>query len=328
MKWYEPVDIWDMMNINSRDEFVKQFIVEGKFHKNVPEDISNSFVTVSYLLAHSYYHLPMFDEALSKALLIMEMAVKLKAEKLGIDLKNKPNKKGERWNKNYSSLIDEICLEKSLVFLKSDFDRAREIRNYKMHPSKHSFSGTMSYASQNSRLFVNIINLLFLDYACLDKMQNKINDLESSLLSFKNGLFALEFNKQRILIDGFHTFKFREVEDRSILLLLIDPLTTKVHEQFVDKKYPDPLIISFTEYEIGENYIEGCDLEGVPVKVYVDDSDANLETYYHYNRELSKVSESDLESFINFNSQRALWKMEKIICDNLWSIEEENQLEV
>lgn len=324
MEWYEPVDIWNMFGINSKKEFVASYVIEGKFHKNVPEDISKSFVTVSYLLAHSYYHLPMFDEALSKALLIMEMAVKLKAEELGIDLKNKPNKKGERWNKNLSGLIDELCLEKSLEFLKSDFNRAREIRNHKMHPSRHSFAGTMSYASPNSRLFVNILNLLFLDYDGLNKMQKKINDLELSLLPFKNGLFVLEFNNQRILIDGFHTFKFREFEDKSILLLYINTLTTKVHEQFVEKKYQEPLIIEFSEFIIEENYIEGLDLEGHSLKIYVDDSEANLKTYFQYNEALSEVSESDLNMFINFNSQRALWKMEKIICENLWVIGKEN----
>jgi len=321
MEWYEPVEIWDMFGINSREEFVASYVVEGKFHKNVPVDILKSFVTVGYLLAHSYYHVPMFDEALSKALLIMEMAVKLKAKELNIVLKYPPKKNGDVYEKKLWKLIDEICLNEELSFLKPDFDRARGIRNNKMHPSNHSFAGTASFAAGNSRLFVNVINLLFLNAESLNKLHKRIEQLENKLFPFKKGLNVLEYENRKILIDGFHTFKYREFQDNSLLLLYINPLTTTVSEQFVEKKYPDPLIITFTQFEIQENYIEGLDLAGQPMKIYLDDKSVNLKTYYVYKEALSKVSESDLHMFINANSSRALWKMEKIIYENCWKKE-------
>lgn len=318
MQWYESVEIWDIFGINSREEFVEKYVVEGKFHRNVPEDIPKSFVTVSYLLAHSYYHLPMFDEAFSKALLIMEMVIKLKAKQLNIPLKRPPNKKGVVLDEKLWKIIDDICKNEELAFLKSDFNRARHIRNNKMHPDRHSFAGTMSFADSNVRLFVNIINLLFLDKIKLIKLHKENEKLEAELFPFQHGLHVLEFQDKRILIDGFFEFKYRKFNNNELLIIYISPLTTTVHEQYVEHKYPEPLVITFTKFKIDEDKIEGEDLENKPMRIYVDDKEQNLMTYYKYNEALNKISESDINTFINWNSSKALWQMEKVIYENCW----------
>lgn len=320
MDWYEPDARW-YLHTTSREDFVTNYVVEGKFHKDVPEDIVKSFETVTYLLAHSYYHWPMFDEAFSKALLIMEMAIKLKAKQLKIDLKSPANKKGITYDKKLSKLINEICLNEELSFLKADFDRARNIRNNKMHPDRHSFAGVMSFAHSNIRLFINIINLLFLEPEKLKALHIKIQSIESQLYPFKTGLYVLEFQNKKILIDGIYTFKYRELENKKLLVVYINPLTTTVSEQFIEKKYPAPLIITFTDFEIKEDSIEGVDINGEPVRIYIDDKEQNLKTYYDYNLALSKVSESDIDTFINFNSSKALWAMERVIYENCWRSE-------
>mgnify|MGYP005988690995 CR=1 FL=1 len=319
MNWFEPIDIWDLFGINSREEFVVRHVVEGKFHKDVPEDISKSFVTVSYLLAHSYYHLPMFDEAFSKALLIMEMAVKLKAKQLNIDLKLPANKKGVVYDKKLSKIIDEICLNDELSFLKPDFDRARNLRNRKMHPDRHSFAGTFSLADSNIRLFGNIINLLFLEKEALKALHKDIKQMETKLSPFKKGLQVLEFQNKKILIDGFHMFKYRDFNNIKLLMFFVNPLTTKVHEQFVEHKFPKPLIITFTDFKINKDSIEGVDLDNKSMKIYTDDKEQNLKTYADYIIGMSKVSESDIHLFSSSNSGTALWKMEEIIYKNCWS---------
>jgi len=312
MEWYEPEDIWDIYGINNRDKFVERYVIEGKFHEGVPEDIPKSFVTVSYLLAHSYYHWPMFDEALSKALLIMEMAVKLKAKKLNI-----PTKKGKRDRRLVDVIRDVFSIE-HLKYLKSDFDRARNLRNIKVHPDRHSFAGAMSFADVNSQLFVNVINMLFMNEEQLQKLHNDINILDNQLTPFKKGLHVLEFQGKKILIDGFFDFKYREFKDKKLLIMYINPLTTTVHEQFVEHKYPEPLVITFTLFKINDNGVEGEDIDGNPMRIYVDDKEQNLKTYYDYNESLSKISEKNIHMFINWNSSRALWQMEKIIYENCW----------
>lgn len=312
MEWFEPEKSWDLFGINSRDEFVKEYVVEGRFHERVPEDITKSFITVSYLLAHSYYHFPMFDEAMSKMLLIMEMAIKLKAETLNI-----PLKKGKR-DKRLAEIINEVFENKEMVFLKPDFDRAREFRNMKMHPKKHQFMGVMGFTNDNARLFVNIINLLFLDTKDLEKIISKTDQLHNDLKPFQNGLHVLQFQGQKILIDGFHTFKYREFENNKMLLIYVNPIIKSVHEQFLKRKYPEPLIIAFSEFIIKEDSIEGLDLERNAMKIYIDNKEQNLKTYYDYIMALSDISETDIQIFVELNSSSALWKMEKIVYENFW----------
>jgi hypothetical protein len=137
MKWLEPDERWELFSIKSFEDFINSYVVIGKFHNQVPEDIVNAFETVSYLMVHSYYHYPMMDEAMTKALLIMEMGVKIKAKQSGIDLETVLNKKGKRNAKILKDLIDEVCEVNGLNFLKKDFDRVRDLRNSKMHPEQY-----------------------------------------------------------------------------------------------------------------------------------------------------------------------------------------------
>jgi len=314
MDWYEPEHIWEIYGIKTRDQFVKRFVVEGKFHENVPEDISKSFITVSYLLAHSYYHWPMFDEALSKALLIMEMSVKLKAKELNISIERTRNNKRPS-NRSLVELIDEICDIPEYTFLKQDFNRARNLRNIKMHPDRHSFSGVMSFADANAILFINVVNMLFLDSAQLKTIHEKVEQLENELTPFKSGLHVLEFEGKKILIDGFHMFKYRELENNALLLLYINPLTTKVEEQFLEHKYPDPLIVGFSEYEIKNNKLKGIDINGETMSIYISDKPENLDAYGNYCQALSKIPEEKIHMFSSSNSSSALWKMERMIYE-------------
>lgn len=319
MKWYEPENLWDIYGITNRAEFVEEFVVVGKFHKNVPEDIINSFETVSYLLAHSYYHWPMFDEAFSKALLIMEMAVKLKAQELGIDLELPPNKKGVIYDKKLSKLINEISTYSELSFLKSEFYRAKKLRNTKVHPKSHTFMGALGFPQSNAQLFVNVINMLFMTKEQLINMHEKTAVLRNQLEYFSHGLHILEFNNKKILTDGFFHCKYREFKNNKLLLVFINPLTTKVNEQFTEKKYPEPLIVTFKDFTITEKSIEGIDLEGKLLKIHKDNKPENLNTYHNYSEALSKISESDIHIFNQSNSSRALWQMEKVIFENCWN---------
>lgn len=319
MDWYEPDTRWDLY-ATSREDFVTKYVVEGKFHNNVPQDIVDSFETVTYLLAHSYYHWPMIDEAMSKVLLILEMTIKLKANQLDIPLEKK-TKNNRTIKKRLVDIIDAVFKKEDLQFLKADFDRARNLRNIKMHPERHYFLGAMSFTDSNARLFVNTINLLFLETNSLKVLHSKIDCIESKLQPFKTGLHVLEFQNKKILIDGFYISKYREFNKNKLLMLYLNPLSTKVHEEFVEHKYPEPLVLTFTDFEIKEDSIEGVDIDGEPVRIYINDKEQNLKTYYDYNLALSKVSQSDIDTFINCNSSKALWKMERIIYENCWRSE-------
>ncbi|WP_304016503.1 hypothetical protein [Nonlabens dokdonensis] len=314
--WYSYDTRWDLY-AKDREDFVAKFVVEGKFHEGVPEDVIKSFETVSYLLAHSYYHWPMMDEAMTKLLLILEMVVKLKAQELEISLERK-TKNNKIITRRLIEIIDDIFQNEYLLFLKPDFDRARNLRNMKMHPDRHSFMGAMGFTDSNARLFVNIINLLFLETDKLKALHSKIKSIEATLQPFKSGLHILEFQNKKILIDGFHMFKYREFNKNKLLMMYINPLTTKVHEQFLEHKYPEPLIITFTDFIINDNSIEGVDLNGKLMKIYSNEKEENLKVYQKYLFALSKISEIEIGIFSSSNASKALWKIERIIYENCW----------
>lgn len=318
MEYYEPDSTWEVFGITNREEFVNQYVVEGRFHKIVPEDIVKAFKTVTYLMAHSYYHYPMYDEAMNKALIVMEMAVKLKAKQLEIPLKMTPNKNGVEYDVKLGKLIDKICLIEHLSFLKQDFDRARDIRNSRVHPEEYTLSGFLGYTDKNAMLFINLINLLFLPENEMQSLITKQEQLEKQLEKFKNNLFVVEFNDTKILIDTIHKFKFLKNLNHKLLILFVNPIRIDAFETITNKTYGDPLLLKLKDFEIDSLNINGVDLENNPIKIYKNIKPENLEKALYYYNELSKVSERDLYIFISSNSNKSLWEMEKIIYENCW----------
>ena len=190
MEWYDPDDRWEVWGIKTKGEFVDKFVVPGKFHGRVPKDVVVAFDTVTHLMAYAYYHYSLLDVAMEKALLIMEMAVKLKAERLGIELKRKPSKRNEVYDKTLNEIIGEVCKYKEIAFLKPEFDRARQWRNTKMHPKNHTISGPIGYPHRNAMLFVNVINKFFMSNKELSFMDKRQRELKEKLKKFNYGLFV------------------------------------------------------------------------------------------------------------------------------------------
>lgn len=317
MNYYEPDNTWEVFGINSKEEFVEKFVVPGKFHSEVPADVVKSFETVTHLLALSYYYYPLYEEALSKALLVMEMAVKIKAIEEGIDLKLPPNKKGIIYDKKLWKVIEEVCDNPHLSFLRPEFDRARGLRNYKMHPDRHSLVGIVSKANANSHLFINIINLLFSSKDSLEDSISTQASLFEILPRFKNGLFVLDYG-QKILIVDVHTLRFVKGNKRSLLLLYINPVYSNVKKVFSEKKYPDPLLLSLNQYNINDKTLEGVDVLRGKVRIYPTDKSENIGQWYRYSEELQQLSNSDIEMYNSVNSNRVLWQMERMIYNHCW----------
>ena len=313
MKWFEADERWDLYGIKSREDFVEKFVVEGKFHNQVPADIVSAFETVSYLLANSYSHWELQDEALNKALLIMEMAVKLKAKELNIDLKFLPNKKGHVFEKKLSTIIDEICSKSDLSFLKPDFDRARNLRNHVVHPDRHSFMGVLAKAKSNFMLFNNIINLMFLQDKEIKLLLNNRLEIGNKLEVFKNSLFVLETSKHKILIDTIHFHKYACYNNKELLILLVNPILLNVYENFTQNKFPEPMLIILKEFNIEDSKISGIDMENNSIMINYTAKLANILTLKTYSEEIAKLEIGKMNMYNVYRKGKALWEMEKII---------------
>jgi hypothetical protein len=156
--YFEPDDRWPIFGVTTKNDYLAKYLIRWHFHANVPKDIQEAFETVEYLLAHAWYHYPLYDEGMNKALRIMEMAVRLKAIATGIDTKTK-----ERKDRPLFQLIKEITKGDHFTELRQQLDRFREMRNLQMHPKHHGFMGGTNRQPANIKLVVNLINRMFME---------------------------------------------------------------------------------------------------------------------------------------------------------------------
>jgi len=270
LEWYEPDPIFSVFgNAKTREEFAQHWVVQGHFHASVPEDILKSYKTVEYLMAHAWYHWPMFDEALRKLLGMVEMAVKKRCVALEIDLifeytdKCGKQKKGE---KNFYRLIEDLSGKEPEKALKNWLHDVRWLRNHFSHPDGKTLMGGLVIGKIKN--IVNLINLIFLDEAEIIAAKEKSTQFEAGNTGFREGLFVLECKIGRILVTEMRLLEAFQVKEdwvyvcffRSVLRNMLDNLTTP--------RYVPPPILVLKQPGIKEGVFEAVDFEtGSDVKV-------------------------------------------------------------
>jgi hypothetical protein len=160
-KYLAVDDRWAIFSTNSMEEHIHKNVVKGVFDKNVPKDIVDDFKTIEYQQVYSYYHWPLMDEALNKALRLLEMSIKLKAKQLDISLKKQDSKP---LDKSLNHLINEVCANEPLIELRETIHHLRNLRNQTTHKDSDSYmGGTGGMVKRQLMRLVNLINDLFLD---------------------------------------------------------------------------------------------------------------------------------------------------------------------
>ncbi|TDS13540.1 hypothetical protein DFQ03_2833 [Maribacter caenipelagi] len=318
MKWYQPDKRWEIWGITTKEEFVDKYVVPGKFHDKVPKDVIEAFETVTYLMAHAYYHYEMLDVAVEKALLIMELALKLKAHQLKIPLKQKPNKKEVVYDKSLNTLIREVCKQKELSFLEPELNRARQWRNTKMHPKKHTVSGPIGYPHRNAKLFVNIINKLFMSNEQLSQIASKQKELQEKIKKFDYGLFILELTQRKILFTTIYQTKFLKLGSVEITLVFIQPVLKDVVSAIKNYDHT-PLVIGFSKISIDNHRITGKDINGDAIHIYPNVNPENIPVWKQYERDWESLTEYEKREFNQLNAREALWKIEELTYQNCWN---------
>lgn len=256
---------WKMFGCNNRKEFIKSYVIKGRFNSFVPDDVKKSYETVEYLMAHSYYHWNLYDEALKKLLLTLEMSIKFRCKALGIKLKKPPNSKGVEYDIHLSVLIKELAKQIDIEKRINQIEHFRSLRNHFSHPKQYSFGGGMM--KLHIIPIINCINDLF-------DQEERSPKKKEDLLEYVDTDFraALEYNGKRFLISSctqidqendnfligfeavlkvagreslkniiphFHFFRIKRVERKGCLTVFIssnDELIIVTNELSVDEK--------------------------------------------------------------------------------------------
>lgn len=207
-------DRWAIFGTNSIDEHIHKNVVKGVFDDTVPKEIIGDFKTIEYQQVYAYYHWPLMDEALSKGLRLLEMAIKLKAKDLEIPLRTTGLKPKD---KNFNQLIREVCAEEPLIQLSETIHHLRSLRNILTHMDSNDFvGGTGGIVKRNLMRLVNLINDLFL---APEELKNKLDSEKASRAEFvKDYLDKLvpspPFTKDFFAVDAHWAFEENKYMDK------------------------------------------------------------------------------------------------------------------
>lgn len=278
-------------------------MVEGYFHAGVPEPVIKSYRTAEQLMAHAWYHYPMYDEALKKLLGIVELAVKERCKELSIPLST-TNRNGRERKKRLVTLMNEVSVAEPTKNLGPNLHHIRKSRNYHAHPERHSYMGGIA----KSRIIsiVNLINILFLPETSITELNDRMTTLLNTYKAFKDGLFVFEIGQDRYLIKGARPIHTRKIGDEWSTLWLLEPILTNTFKNLSEQRYSLPFIEVINKFELHEGKIIAKD-EGEVFDICIEPTDhkANLVTFQKYQHDIDQLSEHDLQFY-------ELWKRSEI----------------
>lgn len=256
MHYHSPDNRWPLYQCNDYDTYLDKFLVKGRFHAAVTQDVKDSYETVEQLMAHAWYHYPLYDEAMNKLLRTFEIAIKQKCALLQIPVQA-PKKNGENRNIDLAVLIKEINKlerdKKQSIFL----EHLRYLRNEAMHPNRHSFMGGMLYNKIIQT--VNILNILFAEESYFLQLEQKENLFQTSLSLFNQKALVFQRGQEFILLHNFHFDDIVILNTDQILLLLLEPALGMDSEMVNQKKYPFPISLELKSPKLNNNILTGTD---------------------------------------------------------------------
>lgn len=157
-----------------RGEFIKKFVPEIYLRPEVHKDTKENFRLIRKLLEYSYFEYKFYDMGALKAMVTMEMALKLRYQEIN----------NEKWNKSISleKLIDWFADRSYFEVYNPDYlDSLRKIRNIMAHPYEHTYSGPHS-----SHLIQNVIDLVNGLYEDPELRKQRMN-ITVRIISLLNG---------------------------------------------------------------------------------------------------------------------------------------------
>lgn len=316
MEYHQPDSRWEIFGLPDFETYQQKLVVKGLFHPSVPKDVVEAYEIAEYMMAHAYYHYPLYEEAFSKLLRITEMAVKLRCTQLGIELK----KSCSSFNKNFSTLINDLCKAEPEKDFKEGLDRLRRLRNSFMHPDKHTYSGSMAKGAIQST--VTLLNEMFIAGKIFKQLLQQQESVEKQIYNYRNGLFVLEYMDKRYLIEGIEINAAILVSDKWIYYLVAHPISINICEDMKKHSYSMPLLYFVTDLSSGDNCITANEVENNdPVKITITDHRDNLVTYQKFVCERQQAAENDKTIYDHYMKDTIARKENEFWYKWLWKID-------
>lgn len=248
-KYHKPDSRWTIWGADTYEDFIKKFMIYGKFHKDVPKKIVDDFQIVERLICYSYYYYPLIDEAFSKSTRVFESAVKLKLADLGLENGNKfetLEKKIKRIETYTSPQVYE------------EWEKARRVRNIFAHPTAGSVMGIMILNAFFQ--MVNIINTLFLDRNTIENNELSLARLKKESKHLNDDLFIFEFEDQPILVWSIIPYSCFLKNDTLKSFWVFHPVLIDFPQSVENLIFSHPICLRLINVQIKPNEFSGINI--------------------------------------------------------------------
>lgn len=278
MEYHEPAAQWEIFGMSDFESYCEKSVVKGVFHPSVPKDVVDAYEVAEYMMAHAYYHYPLYDEAFSKLLRITEMAVKIRCQHLGIDMKKTILRKGVPTivDKTFNDLINDLGKKEPSKNIKKGLHGLREMRNSLIHRDRHGFSGSMSYGV--IKVGVTVLNKIFISEQMLLSFQSHLKITQTKLSSINRG--ASIFTNKGYLVERVEVRDALFVKGEWLYLVVIHPVTERIEEQVERNEYKIPEMFVVKELVVGGDSIVMKEVNADnDISIITTKKDANIATH-------------------------------------------------
>ncbi len=308
MEYHQPDGTWSVFSINDYKTYLTHFLVKGQFHPCVPKDVSDSFLSAEHIMAHAYYHYPLYDEAASKVLRIIEMAVKMRCNQLNISLVTKYlNKKtGLPYDKALKNLMDDLTAAEPIKALDWQLDHSRKLRNNYMHPDSHKFSGGLS--RNFIRRSVTLLNKLFLPETFFTPNSTHLNSVVSQIAAFTKGPTVLLFNSNKYLVYNVALGDCLQVDGAWLYCLYAQPIVLNIVEEINNHSYAPAFLFTVKDLVLEQEKITATDIgSGTTIELHTTNHPHNTLLYDNFINNIQSTAANDLRWY-DYNCQEELAK--------------------
>lgn len=315
--YYTPDSIWESFRVESQEDHVEKYVIKGNFHPGVHEDVVNSFQTAEYLMAHSYYHWQMYDQALVKFLSIFEMAVKLRSKELNNPLQFQ-DKKGRTFDKKLVRLIDELKEFGYPETLIKELHWLRKLRNNEAHTDRNSFGGALKKRPIVPGL--NMINRLFIDPEKLKQQIAKNDLLLKEKNTFEDNVLIYSLNDKKILMHNLEFLEFLELEQGNCEYWKASPIVTDTFDSFSDMRFPNPFPFFLKEVKYENGDLIGKDFyTNQTVSLAKTDKQANVDAYKEHVDAIERLDGTSKFAFEKIERNHLNTQLEEFVYKHAWT---------
>ncbi|WP_421918862.1 hypothetical protein [Marinifilum sp.] len=249
-----PDPFWaSFNNTQTHQQFIQNYVIQGRFHSLVPDDIVKDYKVVEYILASSYFHYPLFDEAFRKLAAMFEMALKLKYKQItnqNWSDRKELNARGKKESNNLNNLIKWLG-NKNYLHRSLDYYHAiREFRNFLIHQEV----ANKGYLLFRNKLIdiLNCFNELFIPTEIFENRSKKLEHYKQEIDKLFQKTVSIYHNGKNIHYKSIEVLYY--LENR--LILRFTPFYSEVKCSEQSMTCPEDLIVTIKDFSFqGKNLI-------------------------------------------------------------------------